>query len=155
MIEHFKSSFQENFKKEFNSEDLEIDKYYENILTIYNTNIKNYINFNIFNVSIFEILLDISFQIFKDYDISKDDEYNLKLYNIFSYKLNENNIDTIEFNNYIINQLNNSKLYYIFINYLNDVRNIINNFVIIDINLKRLDFMLSYNRKQHIKNTVH
>lgn len=151
MIHHFKSSFQEKFKKEFNLEEIYLDDYYDEILSIYESQIKTEINFT---KPTFEVLLDIPLKIFSENNISKDDEYNLKLYNIFNYKLNENNIDTIEFNNYITEQLNNPKLYFILLNYLNDVLNIINNFSMIDINLHRLQSMLINNRQQNIKKSI-
>lgn len=151
IVEHFKSSFQEKFQKEYNLEEIYLDDYYDEIVFVYENEIKKEINFIEPN---FEILLDIPLKIFTENNISKDDEYNLKLYNLFNYKLNENNVDTIEFNNYITEQLNNSKLYFILLNYLDDIRNIINNFSMIDININRLQLMILNNREQNIKNVI-
>lgn len=152
MISHFQINLQDKFKKEYNLEEIYLDNYYNDILNIYNKKIRNNsIYLQDYNI---EIILNTPLKIFSDYNITTNDEYNLKLYNLFNYKLNENDIDTIEFQNYFVQQLNNNKIYFILLNYLNDIRNIINNFCIIDINLYRLKLMIIYNREQNIKNSI-
>ena len=155
MIPYFKLAFIHKFQKEYNSEEINMNDYYDEILKMYKEKIQNNISVNYFmNNEIVETILEFSFKIFEDLNINKKSEYQLKLYNIFDYKLTDDDVDNIEFNDYISQEINNEKFYFIIINFLNDLRNIITNFIILDVSLLRLQSMIINNRKQYIKNTI-